>query len=149
MRIFHGQRLSGGIQSRQAQKGTPASFTILSAGSRAIRTSNPGASHHDPGSHEAFRSGKLAFWNRGQHSGNTFSFAGSARNVIGQIPDGPRRLQGIAEYSGGTQLTTDLPVILDSTFNDTRPVPDARGVTVKKCGRFPIYGSQAKWCEIV
>ena len=24
----------------------------------------------------------------------------------------------------------------------------ARGVTVKKCGRFPIYGSMAKWCEI-
>ncbi len=24
----------------------------------------------------------------------------------------------------------------------------ARGVTVKKCGRFPVYGSQAKWCEI-
>lgn len=24
----------------------------------------------------------------------------------------------------------------------------ARGVTVKKCGRFPVYGSSAKWCEI-
>jgi hypothetical protein len=24
----------------------------------------------------------------------------------------------------------------------------ARGVTVKKCGRFPVYGSDAKWCEI-
>ncbi len=24
----------------------------------------------------------------------------------------------------------------------------ARSVTVKKCGRFPIYGSMAKWCEI-
>ncbi len=24
----------------------------------------------------------------------------------------------------------------------------ARGVTIKKCGRFPIYGSMAKWCEI-
>jgi hypothetical protein len=24
----------------------------------------------------------------------------------------------------------------------------ARGVTVKLCGRFPVYGSQAKWCEI-
>ena len=23
----------------------------------------------------------------------------------------------------------------------------ARGVTVKKCGKFPIYGSYAKWCE--
>ena len=23
-----------------------------------------------------------------------------------------------------------------------------RGVTVRKCGRFPIYGSKAKWCEI-
>jgi len=24
----------------------------------------------------------------------------------------------------------------------------ARGVTVRKCGRFPVYGSRAKWCEI-
>ena len=24
----------------------------------------------------------------------------------------------------------------------------ARGVTVKKCGRFPVYGDNAKWCEI-
>jgi len=24
----------------------------------------------------------------------------------------------------------------------------ARDVTVKKCGRFPVYGSMAKWCEI-
>lgn len=24
----------------------------------------------------------------------------------------------------------------------------ARGVTVKKCGRFPVYGASAKWCEI-
>jgi hypothetical protein len=24
----------------------------------------------------------------------------------------------------------------------------ARGVTINKCGRFPVYGSQAKWCEI-
>jgi len=24
----------------------------------------------------------------------------------------------------------------------------ARGVTIKKCGRFPVYGSNAKWCEI-
>lgn len=24
----------------------------------------------------------------------------------------------------------------------------ARGVTVRKCGRFPVYGSSAKWCEI-
>jgi hypothetical protein len=24
----------------------------------------------------------------------------------------------------------------------------ARGVTIKKCGRYPVYGSNAKWCEI-
>lgn len=24
----------------------------------------------------------------------------------------------------------------------------ARGVTVRKCGRFPVYGQMAKWCEI-
>ncbi|MCH5374791.1 MAG: right-handed parallel beta-helix repeat-containing protein, partial [Planctomycetes bacterium] len=24
----------------------------------------------------------------------------------------------------------------------------ARGVTIRKCGRYPVYGSNAKWCEI-
>ena len=70
---------------------------------------------------------ELAVWNRGQHSGNTFNFASSAREAIGRIPDGPHRLQGIAEYADGKKLTTEVPVILDSTFDDTRLVPDSRG----------------------
>ncbi|HOX03577.1 MAG TPA: endopolygalacturonase [Candidatus Paceibacterota bacterium] len=70
---------------------------------------------------------ELASWSRGQHSGNTFAFAGSARGAITQIPDGPRLLQGIAEYSDGTRLTAQIPVLLDSKFNDTRQLPDARG----------------------
>ena len=70
---------------------------------------------------------ELAVWNRGEHSGNTFSFGSSARNAIGRIPDGPHRLQGIAEYTDGTKRTTEIPINLDSAFNDTRPVSDARG----------------------
>lgn len=71
---------------------------------------------------------ELAVWTRGQHSGNTFSFAGSARAAIGRIPDGPRRLRGIAEYVDGTERTTEIPIILDSAFNDARSAPDTRGV---------------------
>ncbi len=70
---------------------------------------------------------ELAAWTRGQHSGNTFSFASGARNAIGRIPDGPHRLQGIAEYADGTKRTTEIPVTLDAAFDDTRPAPDARG----------------------
>ncbi|MBI4657823.1 MAG: hypothetical protein HY735_03050 [Verrucomicrobia bacterium] len=85
---------------------------------------------------------EVAVWNSGQHSGNTFSFASSVRNASGEIADGPRRLQGIAEYTNGTKLTTEIPVILDSAFNDTRPVPDSRGaITFAGQG---LQGSQLK-----
>jgi hypothetical protein len=59
---------------------------------------------------------ELAVWNSGQHSGNTFSFAGSLRIAIGQVPDGPHCLQGIAEYTDGTKLTT---VIRKSLFRES------------------------------
>jgi hypothetical protein len=70
---------------------------------------------------------EVAIWNNGQHSGNTFSFSGSARSIIGNIPDGSHRLRGIAEYGDGRQFTTEVPITLDSAFNDTRLVPDTRG----------------------
>lgn len=70
---------------------------------------------------------ELAVWNSGQHSGNTFSFAGAARSAFGPLSDGPHQLRGIAEYSNGTRLTTEIPILLDSTFEDHRPVPDSRG----------------------
>ena len=35
-------------------------------------------------------------------------------------------LRGVARYQDGTSLTTEIPVVLDSKFNDTRQVPDWR-----------------------
>jgi hypothetical protein len=70
---------------------------------------------------------EVAVWTRGEHSGNTFAFATSLRNATGRLTDGEHRLWGIAEYANGTRLTNGIPVVLDSAFNDTRPVPDTRG----------------------
>jgi hypothetical protein len=63
-------------------------------------------------------------WSHGQHSGNTFNFAVSGRNAVGKVPDGRHVLRGVAEYTDGTKRTAEIPVVLDSTFNDTKPVPD-------------------------
>ena len=68
----------------------------------------------------------IGTWNRGQHSGNTFNFAVSGRNAVGKVPDGRHVLKGLAEYKDGTKRTAEIPIILDSAFNDTKPVPDIR-----------------------
>jgi Pectate lyase superfamily protein len=65
-------------------------------------------------------------WTRSQHSGNTFNFARYGRNAIGKVPDGQHVLKGIAEYSNGSKLSGQIPVILDSTFRDDTPVADSR-----------------------
>ncbi len=65
-------------------------------------------------------------WTRGQHSGNTFSFAIYGRDAIGKVPDGAHVLRGIAEYSNGSKLSSHIPVILDSAFRDDTPVADSR-----------------------
>ncbi|MHC4867642.1 MAG: glycosyl hydrolase family 28-related protein, partial [Planctomycetota bacterium] len=70
----------------------------------------------------------MGTWGRGQHSGNTFSFAVYGRDAIGKVSDGRGVLKGIAEYNDGTKRTGEIPIILDSAFNDTRLVADSRAV---------------------
>jgi len=68
----------------------------------------------------------IGTWSRGKHSGNTFNFAVSGRNAVGKVPDGRHVLKGVAEYKDGTKRSAEIPVILDSSFNDTRRVPEIR-----------------------
>jgi hypothetical protein len=68
----------------------------------------------------------IGSWSRSKHSGNTFAFAVSARNAIGKVPDGRHVLKGVAEYKDGAKRTGEIPVIIDSSFNDTRQVADIR-----------------------
>ncbi len=65
-------------------------------------------------------------WSRGQHSGNTFGFTVYGRSAVDKVPNGRRVLKGIAEYKDGTKRTGEIPIILDSDFNDTGPVADSR-----------------------
>jgi hypothetical protein len=67
-------------------------------------------------------------WNRGKHSGNSFAFAVYGRDAIGKVSDGRGVLKGIAEYKDGTKRTGEIPIILDSSFDDTRKVADSRAV---------------------
>lgn len=69
-------------------------------------------------------------WKRSTHSGNTFATSVSARSIVGRLPDGPATLRGVARYQDGASVTTELPVVLDSTFHDPRPMPDARAAIV-------------------
>lgn len=65
-------------------------------------------------------------WSRSKHSGNTFAFAVSGRDAVAKVPDGRHVLKGVAEYANGTKRTGEIHVILDSAFNDARPVADMR-----------------------
>jgi len=68
----------------------------------------------------------IGTWQRGRHSGNTFAFARYGRDAIGKVSDGKHILTGIAEYKDGTVRKAQIPIVLDSDFQDTREVPDAR-----------------------
>lgn len=65
-------------------------------------------------------------WSRGRHSGNTFSTAVRGSEVVEQVPDGRHTLEGTAEYEDGTTRHTSIPIEVDSSFEDNRPVPDSR-----------------------
>ncbi len=62
-------------------------------------------------------------WERSLHSGNTFSCAVGGSHFVGKLPDGEHVLQGIAEYRDGSQRRAELPVLLDSAYDDVRRVP--------------------------
>ncbi|UCG57367.1 MAG: hypothetical protein JSU70_21175 [Phycisphaerales bacterium] len=70
----------------------------------------------------------IGTWSRGQHSGNTFDFTRYGRHAIGKVPDGQHVLKGVAEYKNGAKKTAEIPIVLDSTFDDRRPVADSRAV---------------------
>ncbi|MHC4596979.1 MAG: glycosyl hydrolase family 28-related protein, partial [Planctomycetota bacterium] len=65
-------------------------------------------------------------WSRSKHSGNTFAFSTYGRNAIGKLPNGRHVLKGIAEYRDGSKRTGEIPIVLDSAFDDTRLVADSR-----------------------
>lgn len=62
-------------------------------------------------------------WERSTHSGNTFATGTSGSNMLGKLPDGPHTLKCLAEYKEGSKLTAEIPIVLDSGFDDTRLVP--------------------------
>jgi len=68
----------------------------------------------------------IGSWSRSEHSGNTFAFTIYGRSAVGKVPDGRHTLKGIAEYKDGAKRTGEIPIILDSDFDDTRPVADSR-----------------------
>ncbi|MBM4049689.1 MAG: right-handed parallel beta-helix repeat-containing protein [Planctomycetes bacterium] len=62
-------------------------------------------------------------WERSTHSGNTFATGTRGSNILGKLPDGPHTLKCVAEYKDGAKLTAEIPIVLDSAFDDTRLVP--------------------------
>jgi hypothetical protein len=68
----------------------------------------------------------LDTWTRAQHSGNSFAFAKSGRDIGPEVPDGPHTLKGIAEYEDGSRRTTEIPIVLDRRFEDRGLVSDSR-----------------------
>jgi hypothetical protein len=48
------------------------------------------------------------------------------RSAIGKVPNGPHTLKGVAEYNNGQKCSGQIPIILDSTFDDTQRVAESR-----------------------
>jgi hypothetical protein len=65
-------------------------------------------------------------WQRSQHSGNTFSCSAMGQAVVGKLPDGPHVLAGFAEYDQGPPRHNQIPIVLDSKFQDQRLVPNSQ-----------------------
>jgi len=70
----------------------------------------------------------IGTWTRGQHSGNSFSYARHGRDIPKQVPDGTHTLKGVAKYQDGSERVVEIPILLDRRFKDTQPVPDSRAV---------------------
>ena len=64
-------------------------------------------------------------WKRSTHSGGTFAFTLRGRHVLGKLPDGPHTLKGIGHYGQKTGPAAEMPIVLDSTYGDTRQVASA------------------------
>jgi hypothetical protein len=65
-------------------------------------------------------------WAPSQHSGNTFSFARSGRDIPKEVSDGPHTLKGFAEYRDGSRCLAQIPILLDRQFKNPQPAPDSR-----------------------
>jgi hypothetical protein len=68
----------------------------------------------------------IGVWEQSAHSGNTFAYTCYGRDAIGKVADGEHVLKGVSEYKDGSKLTGEIPIILDSSFNDERMVPNSR-----------------------
>jgi hypothetical protein len=68
----------------------------------------------------------IGTWARGQHSGNSFSYARHGRDIPKQVPDGPHLLKGVARYQDGSERTVQIPILVDRKFKDPQSVPDTR-----------------------
>jgi len=60
----------------------------------------------------------ITSYTRSKHSGNTFFLSTDGRRIVGKVPDGPQRLRAVAEYRGGGEFRAEIPVVVDSGFND-------------------------------
>lgn len=69
---------------------------------------------------------RIGAWERSLHSGNTFAFARNGRDVVARVPDGEHTLRGVATYRDGSELTGELPIVVDSNYRDSRRPPSSR-----------------------
>ncbi|MCK5805063.1 MAG: right-handed parallel beta-helix repeat-containing protein, partial [Lentisphaeria bacterium] len=65
----------------------------------------------------------LRTWNRGKHSGNTFSATASLRSAFAKTPEGPGTLRAVATYSDGKTRAAEVAVTLDRGRKGRDPVP--------------------------
>ena len=65
----------------------------------------------------------LRHWQRSLHSGNSFATSTNAAKAFDELEDGEHTLIGTATYQDGTEKRLEMPVTLDSDYDDRRDVP--------------------------
>ncbi len=65
-------------------------------------------------------------WERGQHSGNSFSYAIRGSEIVRKVENGKHVLKGVGEYKDGSTRETKIEIVVDRAFKDAPDVPDCR-----------------------
>lgn len=67
----------------------------------------------------------LRTWNRGRHSGNSFSVSCRPRNALKNASPGPAKLTAVACYPDGETRRAEIPVVVDPQLTASPPPPNS------------------------
>ena len=68
----------------------------------------------------------IGTWEPSKHSGNSFSYKISGRDLIAKVGQGDHTLTGIGQYNDGSKRQTEIKIVTDSRYQDETATADSR-----------------------